>query len=150
MAPSDGNELRNMLQTGLLHDGPAAVRYPRCPIPAPLADRAPQAMPIGTAELRRIGSGRVAIMAFGTLLANALETAEELDATVVNMRFVKPLDESMVLEIARKHDLVVTLEENAVAGGAGSAVQQMPCTPTGARAPAATGLARPFRRTRHA
>ncbi len=124
MAPSDGNELRNMLQTGLLHDGPTAVRYPRCPIPAPLADRAPQAMPIGTAELRRIGSGRVAIMAFGTLLSNALEAAEGLDATVVNMRFVKPLDESMVLDVARKHDLVVTLEENAVAGGAGSAVQE--------------------------
>jgi 1-deoxy-D-xylulose-5-phosphate synthase len=124
MAPSDGNELRNMLQTGLLHDGPTAVRYPRCPIPAPLADRAPQAMPIGTAELRRIGSGRVAILAFGTLLTNALETAGELDATVVNMRFVKPLDESMVLEVARKHDLLVTLEENAVAGGAGSAVQE--------------------------
>jgi 1-deoxy-D-xylulose-5-phosphate synthase len=124
MAPSDGNELRNMLQTGLLHDGPTAVRYPRCPIPAPLLDRAPQAIPIGSAELRRIGSGRVAILAFGTLLGSALDVGKELDATVVNMRFVKPLDESMVLEVARKHDLVVTLEESALAGGAGSAVHE--------------------------
>ncbi len=124
MAPSDGNELRDMLQTGLLHAGPSAVRYPRCPIPAPLADRTPQALPLGTAELRRIGSGKVAILAFGTLLGSALDIAAEIDATVVNMRFVKPLDESMLLEVARKHELVVTLEENSLAGGAGSAVQE--------------------------
>ncbi len=124
MAPSDGNELRDMLQTGLMHDGPAAVRYPRCPIPAPLADRAPQAIPMGTAELRRIGSGKVAILAFGTLLASALDVAADIDATVVNMRFVKPLDESILLEIARRHELIVTLEENSLAGGAGSAVQE--------------------------
>jgi 1-deoxy-D-xylulose-5-phosphate synthase len=74
--------------------------------------------------MRRIGDGRVALLAFGTLLGEALEVAESLDATVVNMRFVKPLDEAVVLEIARHHDLVVTLEENAVAGGAGSAVQE--------------------------
>ena len=124
MAPSDGNELRDMLQTGLMHDGPAAVRYPRCQIPAPLAARAPQAIPLGTAELRRIGSGKVAILAFGTLLGGALDVAADIDATVVNMRFVKPLDESMLLEIARKHELIVTLEENSLAGGAGSAVQE--------------------------
>jgi 1-deoxy-D-xylulose-5-phosphate synthase len=124
MAPSDGNELRDMLQTGLLHSGPSAVRYPRCPIPAPLADRAPQALPMGTAELRRIGSGKVAMLAFGTLLGSALDVANDIDATVVNMRFVKPLDESMLLEVARKHELVVTLEENSLAGGAGSAVQE--------------------------
>jgi len=124
MAPSDGNELRDMLQTGLLHAGPSAVRYPRCPIPAPLADRTPQALPLGTAELRRIGSGRVAILAFGTLLGSALDVAVDIDATVVNMRFVKPLDESMLLDIARRHELVVTLEENSLAGGAGSAVQE--------------------------
>jgi 1-deoxy-D-xylulose-5-phosphate synthase len=124
MAPSDGNELRNMLETGLLHDGPTAVRYPRCPIPAPLSEHPPQPIPLGSAELRRIGSGRVAILAFGTLLGSALDVATELDATVVNMRFVKPLDESMVLEMARKHDLLVTLEENSLAGGAGSAVHE--------------------------
>lgn len=124
MAPSDGNELRNMLETGLLHDGPTAVRYPRCPIPAPLSDSPPQPIPLGSAELRRVGSGRVAILAFGTLLGSALDIATELDATVVNMRFVKPLDESMVLEMARKHDLLVTLEENSLAGGAGSAVHE--------------------------
>ena len=124
MAPSDGNELRDMLHTGLAHPGPAAVRYPRCAIPAPLSARAPQELPIGQAELRRIGNGRVALLAFGTLLGNALELAEELDATVVNMRFVKPLDERMVLEIARHHELVVTLEENALAGGAGCAVNE--------------------------
>ena len=124
MAPSDGNELRNMLETGLLHDGPTAVRYPRCAIPAPLSECPPQPIPLGSAELRRFGSGRVAILAFGTLLGNALEIASELDATVVNMRFVKPLDESMVLEMARRHDLLVTLEENSLAGGAGSAVHE--------------------------
>jgi 1-deoxy-D-xylulose-5-phosphate synthase len=124
MAPSDGNELRDMLQTGLAHGGPAAVRYPRCAVPAPVTSPAPRAIPLGTAEKRRIGSGRVAILAFGTLLGTALEVAETLDATVVNMRFVKPLDEGMLLEVARHHDLVVTLEENSLAGGAGCAVQE--------------------------
>ena len=124
MAPSDGNELRDMLHTGLAHQGPAAVRYPRCAIPAPLAARAPQEIPLGQAELRRIGSGRIALLAFGTLLGSALELANELDATVVNMRFVKPLDERMVLEIAQHHELIVTLEENSLVGGAGCAVNE--------------------------
>jgi 1-deoxy-D-xylulose-5-phosphate synthase len=124
MAPTDGNELRDMLHTGIGHHGPTAVRYPRCAIPAPLATRAPQALPLGTAELRRIGSGRVALLVFGTLLGSALEIAEDIDATVVNMRFVKPLDERMALDIARHHDLVVTIEENSLAGGAGCAVNE--------------------------
>jgi 1-deoxy-D-xylulose-5-phosphate synthase len=124
MAPSDGNELRDMLQTGLEHSGATAVRYPRCAIPAALAARAPRSLPLGTAELRRIGSGRVAILAFGTLLGSALEVAAELDATVVNMRFVKPLDEGMLGDMARNHELLVTLEENSLAGGAGSAVAE--------------------------
>ncbi len=124
MAPSDGNELRDMLHTGLGHPGPTAVRYPRCPIPAPLAARAPQEIPLGQAELRRIGNGRVALLAFGTLLGTALDLAGELDATVVNMRFVKPLDQRMVLEIAQHHELIVTLEENSLAGGAGCAVNE--------------------------
>ena len=113
-----------MLYTGFVHDGPAAVRYPRCAIPAPLAARAPQEIPLGQAELRRIGSGRIALLAFGTLLGSALELANELDATVVNMRFVKPLDERMVLEIAQHHELIVTLEENSLVGGAGCAVNE--------------------------
>ena len=100
------------------------MRYPRCAIPAPLATRSPQALPIGAAGMRRIGSGRVAILAFGTLLSTALDAAAEIDATVVNMRFVKPLDETLLLEVARSHELLVTLEENALAGGAGSAVQE--------------------------
>jgi 1-deoxy-D-xylulose-5-phosphate synthase len=124
MAPSDGNELRDMLQTGLEHTGATAVRYPRCAIPAALAARAPRTLPLGTAELRRIGNGRVAILAFGTLLGSALEVAAELDATVVNMRFVKPLDEGMIGDMARNHELLVTLEENSLAGGAGSAVAE--------------------------
>jgi 1-deoxy-D-xylulose-5-phosphate synthase len=124
MAPSDGNELQDMLHTGLSHPGPAAVRYPRCPVPAALNAREPRAIPLGTAEMRRIGNGGVAVLAFGTLLGDALAVAESLDATVVNMRFVKPLDETVVLDVARHHDLVVTLEENAIAGGAGSAVQE--------------------------
>jgi 1-deoxy-D-xylulose-5-phosphate synthase len=124
MAPSDGNELRDMLQTGLEHAGATAVRYPRCAIPAALAVRAPRTLPLGTAELRRIGNGRVAILAFGTLLGSALEVAAELDATVVNMRFVKPLDEGMIGDMARNHELLVTLEESSLAGGAGSAVAE--------------------------
>jgi 1-deoxy-D-xylulose-5-phosphate synthase len=124
MTPSNGQELRDMLQTGLAHRGPVAVRYPRGAVPTTVAKRDPQLLPIGTAELRRVGTGRIALLAFGTMLATATELGDELDATVVNMRFVKPLDERMVLEIARQHDLIVTLEENAIAGGAGCAVNE--------------------------
>lgn len=124
MTPSNGQELRDMLQTGLAHRGPAAVRYPRGAVPNTVPKRTASLLPIGTAELRRVGTGRIALLAFGTLLATATELGEELDATVVNMRFVKPLDERMVLEIARQHDLIVTLEENAIAGGAGCAVNE--------------------------
>jgi 1-deoxy-D-xylulose-5-phosphate synthase len=121
MTPADGSELRNMLSTGFEHDGPVAVRYPRASLPVPLIERAPQILPIGKAEVRRRGAG-VVLLVFGTLLATALKVAETLDATVVNMRFVKPLDTDMVLDMAREHALVVTLEENVIAGGAGSAV----------------------------
>ena len=121
MTPSDGTELRNMLTTGYEHAGPAAVRYPRTAATPPALDRPPVVLPIGKAEVRRLGSG-VALLVFGTLLASALKVAEMLDATVVNMRFVKPLDEDVVLDIARNHELLVTIEENAIAGGAGSAV----------------------------
>jgi 1-deoxy-D-xylulose-5-phosphate synthase len=120
MAPADGSDLRDMLQTGLSIDGPSAIRYPRATL-VPPPDQPAKALPLGVSDLRRKGS-RVAILVFGTLLDTALEVAEEIGATVVNMRFVKPLDVRRVFDIARSHDLIVTLEENAVTGGAGSAV----------------------------
>jgi len=123
MAPSDENECRQMLYTGFQHNGPAAVRYPRGTGPGMPVEAAMQALPIGRAEVRRTGK-RVALLAFGSLLAPALEAGTAFDATVVNMRFVKPLDEELVQELARTHELLITLEENAVAGGAGSAVNE--------------------------
>ena len=123
MAPSDEDECYRMLTTGLRHDGPSAVRYPRGSGPGREIARDAEPLPLGRAELRRRGK-RTAILAFGSMLAPALEAAETLDATVVNMRFVKPLDEQMVLEQAATHELLVTVEENAVMGGAGSAVNE--------------------------
>jgi len=123
MAASDENECRQMLYTGFVHNGPAAVRYPRGSGPNVAINPTMQALPIGRAELRREG-GAVAILAFGSLLTPALAAGDRLDATVVNMRFVKPLDEAMIERLARTHDLIVTVEENAVAGGAGSAVNE--------------------------
>ena len=123
MAPADGEELRNMLHTGLRCDGPVAVRYPRANTAAPRHDSPLLTIPIGTSELRRCGVG-VAILSFGTMLDAAFEVADELDATVVNMRFVKPLDTRRILEVAGSHDLIVTLEESAVAGGAGAGVNE--------------------------
>ncbi|HEY0719812.1 MAG TPA: 1-deoxy-D-xylulose-5-phosphate synthase [Gammaproteobacteria bacterium] len=124
MAPADERECRQLLSTGFLHKGPAAVRYPRGKGPgtSPQTDLLP--LPIGKGEIRRKGKG-IALLAFGILLAPALEVAEILDATVANMRFIKPLDEALVLELARHHQLLVTLEDNAVAGGAGSAVNEL-------------------------
>ncbi|MGD9943826.1 MAG: transketolase C-terminal domain-containing protein, partial [Burkholderiaceae bacterium] len=115
-------------------DGPAAVRYPRgAGVGAPtLPDLT--AIPIGKAELRRQGR-RVALLAFGTMVAPALAAGEALEATVVNMRFVKPLDVELLRELARSHEAFVTIEEHAVMGGAGSAV---------AEALAAEGLTRPL------
>ncbi len=121
MAPSDENECRQMLFTAFSLDGPAAVRYPRGSGTGTEVEPAMHALPVGKAELRRRGRG-VAILAFGSLLAPALAAAEELNATVVNMRFVKPLDTQMVFSIARNHTLLVTVEENTVLAGAGSAV----------------------------
>jgi 1-deoxy-D-xylulose-5-phosphate synthase len=123
MTPSDENECRRMLYTGFTLDGPSAVRYPRGTGPGVEIQDEMQALPLGKAELRRRGR-RVAVLAFGVMLAPALEVAEKLDLTVVNMRFVKPMDEAMVLEMARSHELLVTIEENVVAGGAGSAVNE--------------------------
>ena len=121
MTPADENECRQMLYTGFMHDGPASVRYPRGTGPGVEIQQQMTEIPIGKAELRRQGK-EVAILAFGTVLADCLAVAEELDATVVNMRFVKPIDVDMILNIANNHDLIVTVEENMVQGGAGSAV----------------------------
>jgi 1-deoxy-D-xylulose-5-phosphate synthase len=123
MAPADENECRQMLYTGFLLDSPAAVRYPRGSGPGVPVEKAMRALPVGKAEVRREGR-RTAILAFGTVLKPALEAGEELDATVVNMRFVKPLDDALVRELARTHSLLVTVEDNVVMGGAGSAVAE--------------------------
>jgi 1-deoxy-D-xylulose-5-phosphate synthase len=124
MTPASGAELRSMLRVGLECRGPAAVRYPRAAIPDPLSLRGDDRIATGTAELRRPGHG-LAFLAFGSALATTLAVAEQLDATVANMRFVKPLDEALVLELAARHALLVTVEENVVAGGAGSAVAEL-------------------------
>jgi 1-deoxy-D-xylulose-5-phosphate synthase len=123
MTPADENECRQMLYTGFTLDTPAAVRYPRGAGPGVAIEKEMRALPVGKAEVRREGR-RVALLAFGTLLKTALDAASELDATVVNMRFVKPLDDALVAQLARTHALLVTLEENAVMGGAGSAVAE--------------------------
>jgi 1-deoxy-D-xylulose-5-phosphate synthase len=123
MAPSDENECRQMLYTGFVHDGPAAVRYPRGTGPGTAIDKNMTALPIGKAEIKRQGS-TVALLAFGSMVPLAQEVGDKLDATVVNMRFIKPLDDALVLELAQNHDLLVTLDENAVAGGAGGAVTE--------------------------
>lgn len=123
MTPSDENECRQMLHTGYHHNGPAAVRYPRGngtgAVLEPLA-----IMPIGKGIVRRAGE-KVAILCFGTLLAQAQIVADNLNATLVDMRFVKPLDEELVLELAASHQILVTVEENAIMGGAGSGVNEL-------------------------
>jgi len=124
MAPADENECRRMLQTAFEHPGPALVRYPRGTGPGVAVDRSAAVLPMGRGEVRRRGAG-VALLSFGTTLELALAAAQELGATVANMRFVKPLDEALVLELADGHALLVTLEENAVMGGAGSAVNEL-------------------------
>lgn len=121
MAPADEAECRAMLSTGFHHEGPAAVRYPRGSGPGVAVPQHLDTLPIGKGELRRRGQ-RVALLAFGAVLPAALQAGEELDATVVNMRFVKPLDGELLRELARTHEGFVTLEDNVVMGGAGSAV----------------------------
>jgi len=125
MAPSDENECRKMLSTAYLHDGPAAVRYPRGAGAGVAVERGLEGLPIGRGEIRRHSraarGSRIAMLAFGPPLHAALRAAETLDATVVNMRFVKPLDTELLAQVARSHDALVTVEENVVMGGAGSA-----------------------------
>ncbi len=125
MAPADENECRQMLYTATLQNGPVAVRYPRGQGPGVALVEEMTAIPVGRAELRREGHSGLLILAFGALVAPAQAIGERLDATVVNMRFVKPLDEQLVLRLAARHKGLVTVEENAVAGGAGSAVIEL-------------------------
>jgi 1-deoxy-D-xylulose-5-phosphate synthase len=124
MAPSDENECRQMLYTGYTLDMPSAVRYPRGSGTGAVPEKAMTALPVGKADVRRRGK-QVAILAFGTPLAMALQVGEEIDASVVNMRFIKPLDRELILQMAESHDLIVTVEENVVEGGCGSAVNEL-------------------------
>ena len=124
MAPSDEEETRLLLCTGYEHSGPAAVRYPRGKGPGAAISGDWKRVPIGEAVLRRRG-GTVAILAFGSMVGPSLEAAEEFDATVYDMRFVKPIDEDAIRAAADSHDLLVTVEENAIMGGAGAAVSEV-------------------------
>jgi 1-deoxy-D-xylulose-5-phosphate synthase len=123
MTPSDENECRQMLTTAYRLGTPSAVRYPRGPGTGAAVENALKTLPVGKGELRRQGK-KVAILAFGSMLTPALEAAEQIDASVANMRFVKPLDQELVLQLAREHALLVTVEENVIQGGAGSAVAE--------------------------
>jgi 1-deoxy-D-xylulose-5-phosphate synthase len=139
MTPSDENECRKMLSTAFLHDGPAAVRYPRGTGAGVAVERGLDPLPVGRGEIRRHSrapsGARIAVLAFGPLLYPALRAAETLDATVVNMRFVKPLDTELLAQVAKSHDALVSVEENVVMGGAGSACSE---------ALNALGIERPF------
>jgi len=121
MAPADENECRQMLYTGFMHQGPASVRYPRGKGPGATVDKTMTALPLGKAEVRHQGS-RIAFLAWGSMVTPAMEAGKQLGATVVNMRFVKPIDTELVLELAKSHEVLITVEENVLAGGAGSAV----------------------------
>ncbi|BBL59525.1 1-deoxy-D-xylulose-5-phosphate synthase [Methylomonas koyamae] len=123
MAPADENECRQMLTTGFKHNGPASVRYPRGKGPGAAIDPALTELEIGKGEIRHQG-GRIAILAWGSMVAPASEAGKQLGATVANMRFVKPIDEDLILQLAKTHDVFVTVEENVLAGGVGSAVLQ--------------------------
>ncbi|WP_147653749.1 1-deoxy-D-xylulose-5-phosphate synthase [Vulcaniibacterium gelatinicum] len=124
MAPADENECRQMLTTGFRHEGPAAVRYPRGTGPGVAVQPTLDTLPIGKAEVRRRGS-RIALLAFGALVPAAEQVGAELGLTVVNMRFVKPLDHALIVELAKTHQGLVTLEDNVVMGGAGSGVSEL-------------------------
>jgi 1-deoxy-D-xylulose-5-phosphate synthase len=125
MAPSDESECRKMLQTALTLERPAAVRYPRGTGPGAKLQPELLTLPVGKSQQRREGRSGLAILSFGPLLPAAMAAAEELDATVLDMRFIKPLDGEALLRVALKSRALVTLEENVVAGGAGSAVAEL-------------------------
>ena len=123
MAPSNENECRQMLSTGFALNAPAAVRYPRGTGPNTKVSTDLNTLPIGKAEICTKGQN-IAILAFGSVLAEGLEVAKKLNATIVNMRFIKPLDEKLLLQVSSEHDVLITLEDNVVMGGAGSAVNE--------------------------
>jgi 1-deoxy-D-xylulose-5-phosphate synthase len=125
MAPSNENECRQMLFTATTLDGPAAVRYPRGTGPGVPIQQEMKALPLGRGVVLREGRSGLALLAFGSLVAAAERIGERLDATVVNMRFVKPIDEELINRIAGRNQHIITLEENVVAGGAGSAVAEV-------------------------
>ncbi|HEY6482564.1 MAG TPA: 1-deoxy-D-xylulose-5-phosphate synthase [Steroidobacteraceae bacterium] len=125
MAPADENECRQMLYTASTLKGPAVVRYPRGSGPGVPIAQEMSALPVGRAQLRREGRCGLALFAFGALVDSAHKIADRLDATLVNMRFVKPLDEDLVVAVAGRHHAIVTIEENATLGGAGSAVAEL-------------------------
>ena len=128
MTPSDENELRRMLATGVAHSGPSAVRYPRGNALGVAMEEIAKPLAIGKGRIVREARGRrrprVAFLAFGCMVPTAMEAAEILDAVVADMRFVKPLDVELLLELAHENDLLVTLEDNARSGGAGSAIAE--------------------------
>ena len=125
MAPADENECRQMLYTASTLPGPAIVRYPRGTGPGVPVVSEMTALPLGRGQLRREGKSGLALLAFGALVAPAAAIAEAFDTTLVNMRFIKPLDEELILQIAARHRALITIEENAVLGGAGSAVIEL-------------------------
>jgi 1-deoxy-D-xylulose-5-phosphate synthase len=125
MAPADENECRQMLYTGTTLDSPSVIRYPRGAGPGVPIVAEMTALPVGIAQLRREGRSGLAILAFGALVDSAQKIAERLDATLVNMRFVKPLDEKMIVSIVARHRALITIEENAIMGGAGSGVSEV-------------------------
>ncbi len=134
MAASDENECRQMLSTAFAHKGPAAVRYPRGSGTGAVVEQSLATLPMGKGELRREGKG-IAILAFGTMVAPSLAAADKLNASVANMRFVKPLDVELLKQLAASHDALVTVEEGCIMGGAGAAV---------AEAMAAAGIVKPL------
>ena len=124
MTPSDEEECRKMLTTAYRIDGPSAVRYPRGTGPGVATEKQLSTLPVGKGEVRRRGRG-VALLAFGSMLSPCLDAAEELDATVANMRFVKPIDRALIIELAAEHSLLISVEENALIGGAGAEVARV-------------------------
>ena len=123
MAPADENECRQLLYTAYCLDTPTAVRYPRGNGPGVDIDPEMNALEVGKAEVRRKGS-RTALLAFGSMVEAACQVGDAIDATVVNMRFVKPLDTGLIEELAKTHEHIITVEENAVSGGAGAGVME--------------------------
>ena len=124
MTPSNEDELWKMLNTGYTIDGPVAIRYPRGSGPGEKIENTQEILSVGKAKILREKESNLAILSFGSLLNLADEIADELDCSLIDMRFVKPLDEDLITKLAQKHELLVTLEENMIAGGAGSAVNE--------------------------